>query len=90
MLIDFIPKAIRNFPVMVLTIFAVIIIHTLEKMGLKNIGELIGDFKIPLIRQFMGIVFIHLAVKIGSIIIIMVITVTEGQVKPGRKLIVSV
>jgi hypothetical protein len=67
---------------MVFAIFAVIIIHPLEKVRFKGVEKRIRYFEIPVVGKFVRVVLIHLPVIVRRIVIVMVIAIAERQVKP--------
>src|SRR5690606_1880581 len=88
--VDPVAELIGNFPVMIFTIFAVVIVHALEKMRLKGVEKRIRDVEIPVVGKLVRVVLIHLPVIVRRVVIIMVIAIAERQIKPVRKFIVSI
>ncbi|STL47928.1 Uncharacterised protein [Escherichia coli] len=52
MFINAITEGVSDFPVMIFSIAAIKVIYAYKIMWLKCIGELIGDFKIPVGTNF--------------------------------------
>lgn len=75
---------------MIFAIFAVVIIHPLEKVRLKGVEKRIRHFEIPVVGEFMRVVLIHLPVIVRRIVIVMVIAIAERQIKPVRKFVIGI
>lgn len=61
-LVDPITEGIRNFPVMILAIAAIKIIHPHKIVGFKGIREFIGNNKVPVVADLIGIIIIPIAI----------------------------
>lgn len=61
-LVDPITEGIGNFPVMILAIAAIKIIHSHKIVRFKGIGEFISNNKVPVVADLIGIVIIPIAV----------------------------
>lgn len=90
MFINAITEGVSDFPVMIFSIAAIKVIYSHEVMWFKCIGEFLGDFKIPVGANFIGVVIIQFAVQICRAVIIMVIAITHRQVKPRSKFVVNI
>ena len=64
MFINAITEGVSDFPVMIFSIAAIKVIYAYKIMWLKCIGELIGDFKIPVGTNFIGVIIIQFPAQI--------------------------
>lgn len=64
MFINAITEGISDFPVMIFSIAAIKVIYVYEIMWLKCIGKFIGDFKIPVGANFLGVIIIQFPAQI--------------------------
>ncbi len=64
MFINAITEGVSDFPVMIFSIAAIKVIYAYKIMWLKCIGELIGDFKIPVGTNFIGVIIIQFPAQV--------------------------
>ena len=67
MFINAITEGISDFPVMIFSIAAIKVIYAYEIMWLKCIGKFIGDFKIPVGANFIGVIIIQFPAQVMTL-----------------------
>ena len=56
MFINTVTEGVSDFPMMIFPVATIKVIHSHEVMWLKCIGKFIGDFKIPVGANFIGVI----------------------------------
>lgn len=75
---------------MIFSVAAIEVIDSHKIVRFKGIGKFIGNGKVPVVTYFIGIIIIQVTVQVGLTVVIMIISITHGKIKPWRKFIVNI